>query len=108
MDGDLCFIDDLSGDALTASAYFHDHAIARIAALFERGSDTIAIVVPVATYDHRDWRLAATRDLARRYAPRRINMIEGGRGPALEAASAYLRSAPGVTGQYLPLSQSGD
>ena len=38
--------------------------------------------------------------LARKHAPRRINMVAG-QGEAVDATEAYLAGAPGITGQYL-------
>jgi hypothetical protein len=52
-------------------------------------------------HDHRDWRLALARDLAREVAPKRVNIVSGHHGEALTATLRFLADAPGVTGQYL-------
>ena len=61
------------------------------------------LVLPSAAHDHADWRRAAVRDLARAQAPGRVNLVAGEDGTALDTARAYLRAAPGITGQYLEL-----
>lgn len=61
----------------------------------------LAIILPPAPYDHRDWRLALARDLAREVTPKRVNIVAGTPGEAREAALRFLTDAPGVTGQYL-------
>ncbi len=60
--------------------------------------------MPAAPYDHADWRRAVARDLARAYAPKRVNVVGGN---DLAATLDYLAGAPGVTGQYLPLDGAG-
>lgn len=88
---------------LDASAVFHaDHLDEAMAAL-EGEAGELAIVLPPAASDHDDWRRALARDLARKYAPKRANVLGGGSEAATEAMLAYLRAAPGITGQYLPL-----
>jgi len=59
------------------------------------------LIFDPAPYDHRGWRLAAVQDLARAAAPTRVNGIVGGDETAIEDMLAYLRHAPGVTGQLL-------
>jgi hypothetical protein len=66
-----------------------------------QGMAALAIVLPPAEPDHYDWRLAAIRDLARAHAPMRVNIVSGEDASQIEAVLAYLRDAPGVTGQYL-------
>jgi len=61
----------------------------------------LAIVLPPAPHDHRDWRLALARDLAREAAPTRVNVVSGNPGEARTAILRFLADAPGVTGQYL-------
>jgi hypothetical protein len=61
----------------------------------------LAIILPPAAHDHRDWRLALARDLAREAAPRRVNVVAGSPGEALEQTLRFLADAPGVTGQYM-------
>ncbi|HSJ77728.1 MAG TPA: hypothetical protein VK913_03235, partial [Erythrobacter sp.] len=61
----------------------------------------LAIILPPAPHDHRDWRLALARDLAREATPKRVNIVAGTKGEALAATLRFLSDAPGVTGQYL-------
>ncbi|WP_209347245.1 Rossmann fold domain-containing protein [Pontixanthobacter sp. CEM42] len=63
----------------------------------------LVVILPQAPYDHVDWRRAAVRDLARAYAPVRVNFITSGPDGAVDASVEYLSNAEGVTGQYLPL-----
>jgi len=63
--------------------------------------------MPLAPYDHVDWRRAVARDLARAAAPARVNLIAGDDQRAIVAALAFLEDARGVTGQYLPLDGQG-
>ncbi|MFV0644380.1 MAG: Rossmann fold domain-containing protein [Sphingomonadaceae bacterium] len=65
--------------------------------------DSLVIIMAPAGYDHDDWRRAIVRDLARVYAPLRINLVAGDDGPALDQTLSYLARAPGITGQYLQL-----
>jgi len=69
-----------------------------------RGVDLAAVDTrEIASLDHNDWRRGIARDLAREFAPVRINIVGGGAQHAREEALAYLRDAPGITGQYLAL-----
>ncbi|WP_095011489.1 Rossmann fold domain-containing protein [Tsuneonella mangrovi] len=101
-------IDTLPEGALAAASRFHAEWLPRVLAAIANAEDGLVIVMPPAAYDHRDWRLAAVRDLARKAAPKRVNLVAGGSGEALAEALAYLDRAPGVTGQYLPLISKGD
>jgi hypothetical protein len=47
------------------------------------------------------------QELAREYAPARVNAIESGEEQAIAAAAAYLSEAKGVTGQLLALDGKG-
>jgi len=86
-------------DAATAFMAF-DLEAAR-AALADGQATALAIILPPAGDDHRDWRLALARDLAREAAPKRVNVIAGTPGEAREQTLHFLSDAPGVTGQYL-------
>lgn len=93
----------LTGNPLDAAARFHAEYLPQVAGLLA-GAEALAITMPAAPYDHADWRRALARDLARAHAPRRVNVV-GGKDVA--ATLAYLASASGVTGQYLPLDGTG-
>lgn len=84
-----------------ASVFMTEHLSAARAMLADAGTTALAIILPPAGYDHRDWRLALARDLAREAAPARVNVVAGDPGPAREATLRFLANAPGVTGQYL-------
>jgi hypothetical protein len=86
-------------DAQTAVIALHLEA-ARVA-LADPETTALAIILPPAPCDHRDWRLALARDLAREAAPKRVNFVSGHPGEALAATLRFLADAPGVTGQYL-------
>ena len=64
-------------------------------------TDNTAIVFPSAPYDHRGWRLAVVRDLAREAAPRRVNGVTGDDSEAVAATLHWLAAAPGITAQLL-------
>jgi hypothetical protein len=100
-------IEALPADALGAAGQFHREWSARAMDILGGECTALAIVLPAARYDHRDWRLAAARDLARAASPRRVNVVAGDDKYAVTAALTYLADAPGVTGQYLELDGHG-
>jgi hypothetical protein len=87
-------------DAACAFMAFHLEA-ARVL-LAQPDCTALAIILPPAGHDHRDWRLALARDLAREAAPKRVNIVAGIAGETREQTLRFLADAPGVTGQYLP------
>lgn len=96
---DVTLLPQAALDAQTAFMAFHlEAARARLA---DPETTALAIVLPPAPSDHRDWRLALARDLAREAAPKRVNIVSGATGTALTATLRFLADAPGVTGQYL-------
>ena len=97
-------ITDLPAAALDAAAHFHQRWLPSIREHLEREDDLI-ILMESAPYDHTDWRKAAVRDLARQFAPKRINFVAGDAQHGIEASLEYLAGAKGITGQYLPLHQ---
>lgn len=68
-----------------------------------RSREDLAILLPAATTGHDDWRRSLARDLAREFAPVRVNIVGGDEPLSREQVLAYLRDAPGITGQYLAL-----
>ncbi len=84
-----------------AGAFMAFHLEAARALLADPETTALAIVLPPAGPDHRDWRLALARDLAREAAPRRVNVVAGREGGTLTETLRFLANAPGVTGQYL-------
>ncbi|MFM7404077.1 MAG: Rossmann fold domain-containing protein [Erythrobacter sp.] len=90
---------DSALDAVTAFTASHLKP-ARVL-LAEPETTALTIILPPAAYDHRDWRLALARDLAREAALKRVNVIAGLPGDARDATLQFLSDAPGVTGQYL-------
>jgi hypothetical protein len=84
-----------------ANAFMAFHLEAARAILADPQTTALALILLPAAHDHRDWRLALARDLAREAAPQRVNVIAGAPGEALAATLRFLSDAPGVTGQYL-------
>lgn len=82
-------------------AFMNEYLPAARAALAAPDCTALAIILAPAGHDHGDWRLALARDLAREAAPRRVNVVAGAPGAALEEVLRFLADAPGVTGQYL-------
>ncbi len=98
-------IDGLPEAAISAARQFYFVGLPQIDARLEDGTlSALLVALAWAGHDHRDWRQAMARDLARHYAPVRINIVAGSNGPALAAVAAYLATAEGVTGQYWALS----
>ncbi len=83
-----------------AMAFMALHLEAARAILADPLTTALAITLPPAGHDHRDWRLALARDLAREAAPKRVNLVAGRPGDARDAILGFLANAPGVTGQY--------
>ena len=93
-------VEDLPVSAIDAAAAFHQMHLAEAKRLIGQ-AEALAICLSPASYDHADWRRTLARDLARAHAPKRINVVGAASGEPREAMLAYLRNAPGVTGQYL-------
>ncbi|MEL6529062.1 MAG: Rossmann fold domain-containing protein [Pseudomonadota bacterium] len=95
-------IDDLPACPLAAAAaYFARHHAESVGLLAEESNSSVVLVMPDAGPDHDDWRRALARDLARSFAPKRANVVGASDLAAADEMLAYLRDAPGVTGQYL-------
>ena len=90
-----------------AAADFYENWLGQAQALLDGQCTSLVLIMPEAEGNHRDWRLAAVRGMARDAAPCRVNMICGADSEALTVASNYLEFAAGITGQYLPLDASG-
>ena len=86
--------------ALDAAALFHSRDLTRAREAVRR-AEAVALIFDPAAYDHRGWRLAAVRDLAREAAPRRVNGVSGDDERAIAETVAWLEQAPGITGQLL-------
>ncbi|UYV14326.1 Rossmann fold domain-containing protein [Porphyrobacter sp. ULC335] len=84
-----------------AGAFMAFHLEAARAILADPHTTALTIILPPAAHDHRDWRLALARDLAREAPPKRVNVVAGPAGEARDACLRFLSDAPGVTGQYL-------
>jgi hypothetical protein len=96
---EVTLLPDGALDAQTAFIALHLEAARAL--LADPATTALAIILPPAPGDHRDWRLALARDLAREAAPKRVNIVSGHPGEALAATLRFLADAPGVTGQYL-------
>lgn len=104
----LLGVGPLPADALAAAAQFHADMLPTIVeALQNSSSPQFTLVFAPADHTHRSWRLAVVQSLAREHAPLRVNGVESDDDVAIAAAAAYLASADGVTGQFLPLDGAG-
>jgi hypothetical protein len=92
----------LPDDAIDAAARFFRDNLDRLETLVAERPVAIAIVLPEAGPDHDHWRRALARDLGRKYAPVRVNVVGAADPAATEALLHYLGGAPGITGQYCP------
>ena len=90
-----------------ASATFYRDFTPRANELLDGGARCLILLFTAADHTHRAWRLAAVQTLAREHAPQRVNGVAGGSAASIAAAQAYLDTAAGVTGQYLPLDDEG-
>lgn len=104
----LYCVGPLPEDPLAAAAHFHSEELPKIRkALRDTSSAQFTLVFAPTDYTHRGWQLAVTQGLAREHAPMRVNALESDDDAAIAAAAAYLVSAAGVTGQFLPLDSVG-
>jgi len=93
---------DLPKGALDAHAAFLTRDLVAVrSAMSDGDTSSLTIVFPPAGPDHEGWRRALAGDLAREYAPRRVNIAAGNPGEGLDNLLAYLRDAHGVTGHYV-------
>lgn len=99
----LVRIGSLPDEPLSAAAGFYAEVLPQIIP----HDAALTLVFAPADHTHRAWRLAAVQGLARQWAPVRVNAVAGANEVAILAADTYLRKAPGVTGQYLPLADRG-
>jgi hypothetical protein len=99
-------VDGLPAGALEASAMFHAECLGGARELLATGSD-LAIVFQPADHTHRAWRLAIVQGLAREFAPSRVVAVASVDPAAIYFALHYLKSAEGLTGQYLALDGAG-
>ena len=96
-------IAELPQAPLDAAMVFHAEHLSDACDVLEDDEAQLLIVqLPPAGKDHDDWRRALARDLARKYAPKRVNVISAAADETAEPLLAYLVDAPGVSGQYLP------
>jgi hypothetical protein len=93
-------VEQCHDDPLDAAEKFYAEYLER---RVEAGVDLVVYRFGSAGHEHRGWRLAAIQNLARRFAPVRVNGIVGNQTAAYEEALAYLQGAPGITGQLLEL-----
>jgi hypothetical protein len=100
---------NLPENPLDAAAHFHTNCAPDIRLEFEglRDFASYIIVFEPAGHEHRSWRLAVIQELAREFAPGRINAVIGTSDSAVTAALAYLGRAVGITGQLLDLDDTG-
>jgi hypothetical protein len=84
-----------------AGAFMAFHLPAARALLDQPQTTALVIILPPAPQAHADWRIAIARDLAREATPKRVNVVAGHPGAALDQTLRFLADAPGVTGHYL-------
>lgn len=104
---ELLRVGPLADDPLEAAADFHARLLPSIEATLGAGADPLTLVFLPAGHEHKAWRLAVVQGLARRFAPSRVNALESDDRAAIDAATYWLDSAAGVTGQLLPLDGAG-
>lgn len=103
----LARVAQLPGEPLAAAAEFHARVLPGIRGELNDAPDHLTLVFAPADHSHRGWRLAAVQELAREYAPTRVNGIESDDDAAIAAGAAYLSGANGLTGQLLALDGKG-
>ena len=96
-------IDPLPDSPLEAAARFRAEYLLKVQDLLA-DSESVVVILAEADSRHTDWRRSTARDLAREFAPKRVNIVSSGNETRIAATCDYLKRAPGITGQYLPLS----
>lgn len=91
-------IEALPEEPLAAAGQFHARWLEEAEETL--ASDDLMLALDPADHRHRDWRRAMARDLARKHAPRRVNIVSGEDATMFAAFAAYLEAGPGITGQY--------
>ncbi|MEP3420253.1 MAG: Rossmann fold domain-containing protein [Erythrobacter sp.] len=86
---------------LASTVFAKEHLNKAVALIGDDAAQALAIVLPAAGPDHDDWRRTLARDLARAHTPIRVNVVGDNNKANTDTVLAYLRNAPGVTGQYL-------
>ena len=97
----------LPESALDAAAAFHADWADEVRHAAAQGSEYVIVVMPPAPFDHADWRRAAAHALARAHPDHCINIVAGSDSGAVGRMVAFLGRAPAITGQYLPLAETG-
>ena len=100
-------VGDLPEPALEAAAAFHARWVEEVRDAAAQGSECIVVTMRPAPFDHVDWRRAAARDLARAHPDHCINIVAGSDAGAVARMVEFLGRAPAITGQYLPLAETG-
>jgi hypothetical protein len=100
--GVMATVDGLPDGPLDAAAEFHAIHLPRIR--HDSRAPTVSSLVVVfeaAGHEHRGWRLAAIQELAREFAPMRVNGVAGDDPRAVDEATCFFNDAPGITGQLV-------
>ena len=104
----LLRITGLPAAPLDAAALFHAEWVPRIRSEQAQCEDEcLTLIFSSADHSHRGWRLAVVQELAREFAPRRINALACEDEQGLSAALALLEPCQGITGQLLVLDGTG-
>jgi hypothetical protein len=101
-------IEGLTASPLDAAAWFHAEILPEIRKAYAGQPDLdLILAFDPAGHEHHAWRLAAVQELAREYAPARVNGVESDDDAAMAAARTYIEGAKGLTGQLLALDGKG-
>ena len=91
-------VDRNHDDPLDAADEFYAEYLERTS---REEADLIVYLFDPAGHEHRAWRLAAIQNVARKFAPVRVNGIVGSDEGAVWQTLDWLAGAPGITGQLL-------
>ncbi len=94
----------VGNEPLAAASAFYRDDLPRIV---EEVRDHLLLVFPPADHNHRGWRLAVVQQLARQFAPIRVNAVASDDAAAIAAAARYIEDSPAITGHYLALDGEG-
>lgn len=92
---------------LAAASRFYADVLPDARSVLAGRPDHLVLLFRPADHSHRSWRVAVIEELAREFAPVRVNAVAADDAAAISATVEYLARAPGLTGQYLLLDGVG-